>query len=1109
MAQRQDDLIEKLKNALAEVRAQKSVFSDETFSQLIMALLERLRRLQTVPDVTPTPAMDEIRLVTVMFVDVKDSTTLARQMDTGDWKSLLEESHRRVADLVTKWDGMIGQYLGDGVLAFFGAQHSRGDDALRAVACAVDIQAEMDNFANDVFLQHGVEFAVRVGISTGKLVVGLVGSVGKQELLALGPATNLASRLQSEAPAGGIFIDGATYGRVRQYFDVQARPVTKLKGFDEAITAYAVLGRSKTQATHLTSTVIMDLPIPFIGRENTLDEIIAHYRMAFEHSQCESITIIGDIGMGKSRLLQEIYTHALESLYTPMLMVATYEERNTPYNLVRDWLTTFCSMNINDLPNDVEAHIRAVITSVWDDPRADDVAQVLGAMAGFGFEHNLLVQRLRQENKDDENALCAFIMPLFVSLAHTSPLFVLVDNLQWADALSINWLNALSRALARVSAVIIAGARLQYRVTHAHYMQNAIHHVITLERFNVATTRTMIEHIIGDIPRVPENLVSLVVERAEGNPLFVVEFISSLVDKGVFQKGADGTWRFNIVLYDSAFKTLPTGLIELVQARLDELSPEIRLALQHAAIVGQSFWSSIVEELTGRDPEPHLAALVARGFILRDAESQFESETQFHFRHALYRDVAYEMLPRAKRETLHRQVARWFVTRVADKPDYFGTLAAQFEAGAQHEAALFTYLEAAQNRVRRALLQEGLMLIERGLSIARNVPRDVALSVTTQLWTLQAQTLIGLGRYDEASASSQSALRLFNEMPPEQLQSVKVQATRLLGVAYTHIGNYAQADEALSQAYEWVDEENSVQMAELLRSYGMLMLYKGRLNDAMAYQLRAMDYARQTGEPHQIAGCMTHLGLIALERGDMNTALGYFENALDLNKQSENLGAQVADFRNIGSVYLSLRLYHHAFVTFDIARTLLNELGLTDNLLETFMAVAMIGMGEKEQGLKLLKSREGKPQMDIFAYQVAQTVYLFGLLASGDVATCRQVAGTFALKSQSMNPQLHAKALLALGRAKVLLNEPDGLDALKQATDLENEYGGRELGQAYLWLSEATQTTHEKENGRYKERAVQILQSIGSSLYQRPDLQYAFYQVPDVRQALNHRQFGK
>ena len=202
MAVSPSEQIERLKQALAEMRNQKEVFSEVTFAQVVMVLLEKLRRLQTILPIE-NAAADEIRLVTVMFIDVKDSTEMAQSMDTSDWKGIIAATHERIADVVSQWDGQIGQYLGDGVLCFFGAQRSRGDDAPHAVACALQIQTVLGLYAETILERYKIEFGVRIGISTGRVVVGMIGSqTSRQELLALGPATNLAARLQGISPCG-------------------------------------------------------------------------------------------------------------------------------------------------------------------------------------------------------------------------------------------------------------------------------------------------------------------------------------------------------------------------------------------------------------------------------------------------------------------------------------------------------------------------------------------------------------------------------------------------------------------------------------------------------------------------------------------------------------------------------------------------------------------------------------------------------------------------------------------------------------------------------------------------------------------------------------------
>ena len=342
--------IDHLTTALQEIRDHKAVFSKEAYSQIVLALLEKKRRAQTMK---PLAATDEIRLVTVMFVDVKDSTEIARVLGSSDWKAVISEAHQLLAKLVAQWDGEIGQYLGDGLLCFFGAHHSKGDDAIRAVACALAVQNAMKEFGIDVYLRYASEFQVRIGISTGRVAVGMIGNQIKQEFLALGPATNLAARLQSIADPGGILIDEQTNNRVRHHFVTKGYRPKQLKGFDSPITYYEVEKRRSSPPMQLTTTQISGIELPFVGREKELKQIIDIWGTVTQQNQLHVITLSGDIGLGKSRLLQQAIGKLSGGIpLTQLTMIAHYEYRNVSHNLLRDLLRTQCKLQEN-MPRDI------------------------------------------------------------------------------------------------------------------------------------------------------------------------------------------------------------------------------------------------------------------------------------------------------------------------------------------------------------------------------------------------------------------------------------------------------------------------------------------------------------------------------------------------------------------------------------------------------------------------------------------------------------------------------------------------------------------------------------------------------------------------------------
>lgn len=1090
------DQIDHLTRALEEIRTNKTIFSKEAYSQIVMALLEKKRRAQTIKSHVAT---DEIRLVTVMFIDVKDSTELAQELGSGDWKNVIGEAHQRLARLVNQWDGEVGQYLGDGLLCFFGAQKSRGDDAVRAVACALAVQQTMREYGIEIYLRYATEFQVRIGISTGRVAVGMIGNQGKQEFLALGPSTNLASRLQMLAQPGGVLIDEQTFSRVRNHFITTPQHPTRIKGFDEPVSYYSVHGRQTKPTEQLTTHQIAGIELPFIGRKTEKDHILRCWDQATNQSRLRMITLSGDIGLGKSRLLQETINEISKS--TPLIqlnMVAHYEHRTVSYNLLRDLLRNQCSLK-DDTPTDiVEQRIRDYVQDTWNHNDAEIVAAVMGYITGYGFADHPGIQTLKTEGRKREQVALSWLSRWFQGLAKSSSLLVVVDNVQWVDPASLEMLAHLARDLQKMPVLMLAAGRRGFEMQHPGYRQMFPNHeILSLSTLSQDETRTLIEAVLRYVERVPSTLMPLIQERANGNPLFVQEFLAMLFDNNVFQPVERELWKFNLILYDTVVSKLPDGLMGVMQARLDDLPPEARHILQVASILGPTFWVSALEEMTDVPPRAWLPMLESRGMIIKNPKSNFEGEDQYQFSHTLYRDVSYEMLPRQKREGYHQQFARWLVTRIAEKHEYFPTLAEQFELGGQTEAALFTSLEAVQNRVSRGMLNETQSLIDRGLALASTVPRQAALPVTSQLWTIRGQTLNSMNRFAEASAASESALRLLDELAEDQLTMVRVEANHNLGIAYRNLGQYDEGLHALNEALRWLNPNNLDQKATLMRAFGFLSFYRGDLASALEYMLPAWEAATDSGGNRQITGCMTELGLIAHYRGDFATALSYFEIVLDVNRQFEDMHYQVLDLRNIGAVYLSLFALEEALQTFDEAQSLLHSLQQEDRLLQAYSGLARVMLGDLSAGLEELSAARKIGHPDIFNQQQIQLMMLHALTLSGQFVLCCEEAETYVQHVREYNPILAGRGLLWQGISGHALGDPNALDFLEEALHLELLYGGRDAWLCHHAL--AVVEDDDKKSSKHLQDCADTLETIFTSLHTRTDLQLQFINNQTIR----------
>jgi class 3 adenylate cyclase/tetratricopeptide (TPR) repeat protein len=1090
--------IVKLRAALTEVFAQRSLFSDETYTQVVLALYDRLRILQTYSgEYSPPPTVeyDEIRLVTVMFIDVMDSTEIVskQRVDAEDWKKIIRDAHSRLRSVLHSWDGEVGQYLGDGLLCFFGVHRSREDDTARAVYCALACQEAMAEYAVRIRERYGIDFAVRIGMSTGRVVVGVMGDEDKKEILTVGTPTNLASRLQGMCEPGKVLIDAPTNQRVQDHFILQARPVAQIKGFEAPVESFVVLGRQRS--SQLSLNRILGIQTPFVGREGELRSLREIVQRAQETKSFQVVTIYGDVGLGKSRLLQEAM---VDMPFTHVAMSGNFIRQHNSYNLIHDLLARLCELK-DDTPSEVaEQRIVQKICENWSHPDAEATAHMMGFLAGYGFKESQHVRAFKFGRTRKKQIAYAWVAKWFQSMAQRNGLLIAIDNLQWADIESLGLLEYLVEVLAHQSGILIGTARPEFFEHDAGYMSNVDRRVIvSIESLDEASITQMIDAILEQVENVPPQLPALMSERAQGNPLFVEEFFHMLLDNNIFEPTGDGRWKVNRFLYATlTSRLLPNSLLALLQARLDELSTTTRRVVQVAAVIGQTFWKNVTMQIADLETvQLELADLEHRGIVVQEGSSSFENDEEFTFRHTLYREVAYSMLTRPNREAYHRQIAAWLSSQVKDRPDYVGMLAHHFAQGGQHRESLNAYLMAAEESIQRGLMREVLQMVESGLAAAREVQREVALPRASKLWLLQGQALDSLDRFEEASAASQTALMLMEEIPLNELVEERVIAARTLGSALLSLGRFDEAFQALRNAHSLLPKENIGQHAAVLRTFGTLFRYRGQLNESLAYQQQAVNLAQESGDSREIAQTMAMMGLVTLDKGDFATALTYSERVLAMNRQDGNLYYQILDLSNMASIYHCLFDYETALALCDEAGALESLIHYNDPLARINRGLSLIALGQKEDGLKLLQEIASANYQSVSTRWRVQLALVMGLALVEEYEYCQQAATTLIVDTRERNPIFHGRGLLWLGIAQhTLQNRQQAQITLREALEKELHFGGRDAWLCYYALGSAIEDPAESRN--YLQHALHVLQAISTSLYSRPQLQTIILENP-------------
>ena len=544
----------------------------------------------------------ERRLVTILFSDVKGSTALAEHLDPEDVMEIMNGAFAYLITPVCRHEGTLARLMGDAILAFFGAPLSHEDDPERAIRAALEIQAGIREYAAMLAHDRGIQdFNVRVGINTGLVVVGEVGSDLRVEYTAMGDAINLAARMEQNAPPGGILITHDTYRLVRENFDVQPQPPLSVKGHAEPVQTYFVL-RARPRAFRTTARGVEGVEVRMIGRDAELAQLQAFFQAVTEDRERQVVTVVGDAGVGKSRLLYEFERWLATHPTSPHTFKgrATAMTQLSPYGLVRDLFARRFTILESDSAADVRDKLEQGITAtLGGDGAAPMKAHFVGHLLGFDFSDSPHLLGARSDPRQLRDRARSYLVDFFRGAAAQAPTVVFLEDLHWADDSSLDAINHLALTLVGSPLLFVGAARPMLLERRPHWGEGQPCHTrLELRPLSVHASRRLVAEILQKVDSVPDALRDLVVTGAEGNPFFAEELIKMLVEDGVIVKGAGEQAPWQVELDRLSATHVPDTLTGVLQARLDRLPLRERSVLQQAAVVGRQFWDQAVAQIS-------------------------------------------------------------------------------------------------------------------------------------------------------------------------------------------------------------------------------------------------------------------------------------------------------------------------------------------------------------------------------------------------------------------------------------------------------------------------------------------------------------------------------
>lgn len=1055
MTSPRNEQIEQLQRAIAALESQRAALGELAADTALSGLRRKLAELEA-----HHPA-EQRKLVTVLFADLAGFTAMAENMEPEDVAELMTAYFDLWRGAIEQHGGVVEKFIGDAVMAVFGIPQAGERDAENAIRAALEGLQRLETLNSELMQTRQVRLGVRVGIHTGLVMVEEPDADGG--FVVFGDTVNTASRLQQAAPVGGVLIAHETFRHVRGVFDVSPPETIQVKGKQEPVQTYHVR-RARPRAFRLGTRGFEGIETRMVGRAAELAALQNAFTEAIQRRQQRAVMILGEAGIGKSRLLYE-FNQWLDMLPERVRFFkgrATQELQHQPYALLRDLFAFRFQIQDSDRAAVAREKLeQGICDSLGFNEAARRSAHCLGQLLGFDFSSSPLLSGVLDNARLLRDRALAGLSEYFGVITRQQPALLLLEDLHWADESSLDAVSSLADSILNHPWLIVVAARPTLLERRPGWEQEFGGRLvggqitISLQPLSLRSSRALVDEILRRAGHIPAALYEMVTSKAEGNPYYVEELIKMLVEEGAIRTGEE---RWSVDETRLTGIHVPSTLTGLLQARLDSLPPAEHAAIQRAAIIGRTFWDAALTHLASSEQNSRpalpasLAALQTREFIFQRAASSFVQAREYVFKHDILRQVAYESLPRRERRLYHRRAAEWLMAHSGERVGEFtGLIADHLELSGQVEQALLYLARAGERAAARFASAEAIACLTRALRLAPEA--DAARRFELILAREKVYSLRGARAEESAdiAALSQLAESLNDD---RKRAAAALRQAQYADVTADYPAAVAAAETAIRLAQASGDAENEA-AGRLL--WGRVLWRRGDHLAARPQLEQALNLAQRARLLHLEADSLRNLGIVCMYLNDAGKAGEYYHRALEICRQTGDRQGECAALHNLG--ILAINHGEHALASrhYEEALRIFREIG--DRRFEANSLVALGGIREY-YGQYSEATRLNEQALAIFReirdrWGTCGALYNLGLFAhyQREFQTA-QAKGEEALKlARELGAQpLEAYALTVLGHTHTGLGNFDAAEtAYKQALDIRRGLG--EHGAAYDTLS--------------------------------------------------------
>lgn len=959
-------------------------------------------------------SQSERKYAAVLFADIVGFTSMSEKMDPEAITDIMNQCFAGLEKCIHRYEGTVDKYMGDCVMAVFGAPISHENDPERAIRTALEMLEELDA----VNQSAGVSLGLSIGINAGEVLAGEVGGEKSKAYTVMGDTVNVAQRLESAAGAGEIMVSESVYRSTQQEFDFSEQDPIRLKGKAEPVKVYTVSGLKKTTTASMDS--------PFVGRENERVELQNMAKGYQESRTGVLVGVMGEAGIGKSRFRTELQNDFAAQGMGCLVGKASRVGESLPYASFIDMLRFAIGLGSGDAQQD----ITRLLEFGANNGLSDHDKQALAYMLGLASEEALA----QLDAKARRLAIFLAVRKVLERISEQAPTVFIFEDLQWADPLTRDLLDFLVDSLRELKLFFICLYRPAFTHTwdkHAYYRR------YYLQDLSVEDSNRLIDYHLGQ--SVPPSLKRTVRERTQGNPLFIEEFMGTLKERMAQMPGNADPKEL-----ESFVAQIPATIHGLIASRIDRLPTKAKYVLQTASVIGRSFEEQLLRNIF---PENELEGLMD---ILLERNFLFEKpnaiEREYHFRHLVIKEVAYQSLLQKHRVTLHATIGKAIEVIYSERlTEFYEPLAHHFEEAGESFLAARYHINAGDRS------------------------RD---------------------QYDNPRAIEHmgSALKLLEDSTKEDSAAQVLQMEALIGRGFAKRlqGKYSEAIEDYKNAESIVRKLGDGQiLAEILGHHARACYFSGHYQDAITNAIEGYKLAEQHNNPKAMANCSACIsgGYFAL--GDLGKTEEFAQKTLEIRKQLGDKGALAQSLSAMGLVQQRLGAYEEAARMFkeslahteeigdktDIASTL-NNLGSVYRVLNQFELAA----NHFSSSLDICHEIGNYFGMLTNLCNLGE-LYLF--VRNLDEAE-KVLTESYESSQKHGHKAFEAEAQILLGLVHAFQENPQGLDEVKKGLELAETVGRKDsilIGQYYLGLFWRDKDDEAKAKD-YLESSIKIAQEI-------------------------------